>query len=196
MVYIENMLLEISEKIEASRINERSAEWAELDQKATFGFEKSNDSSSIHSQLAKAKKQKLSFINQVEPYQKESRQLMKNLVDRSSVMNLEKTRLVEEYVSTLESFDRAFTSIKKQGTEDITGQLTNTIVKSVGAEGEFGRRLIALESEIIERERLLEIRKDEMRQGVKLTMKMEDSATRKNEIEKRETREEAWRMTT
>jgi len=163
-------------------------EWAELDYQLENGFEKSHDSSSITDRIAKAKKNKDLFLNTVEPYQKESRLLMKHLIDRQTRINIEKAKLVDTYVDAMEAVDQSFTRVKKHGNEDVDHQIIDTIVRSQTNNGELARRLIELDSQIDEMKRSVEAKKKEIRQGVKYTMGIQHSLDMKRENELRHER--------
>jgi hypothetical protein len=178
-----NMLLDASQRINNSTINERSVEWAELDYQLENGFEKSHDSSSITDRIAKAKKNKEHFLNSVEPYQKDSRLLMKHLIDKQSRINIEKAKLIDSYIEKMEAVDQGFTEVKKQGNEDVDEQIIETIVRSQANNGELARRLIELESQVDEMKRFVEEKKKEIRQGVKYTMGIQHSLDMKRESE-------------
>lgn len=178
-----NMLLDASQRINNSTINERSVEWAELDYQLENGFEKSHDSSSITDRIAKAKKNKEHFLNSVEPYQKDSRLLMKHLIDKQSRINIEKAKLIDSYIEKMEAVDKGFTEVKKQGNEDVDEQIIETIVRSQANNGELARRLIELESQVDEMKRFVEEKKKEIRQGVKYTMGIQHSLDMKRESE-------------
>ena len=177
------MLLDASQRINNSTVNERSAEWAELDYQLEHGFDKSHDSSSITDRIAKAKKNKEHFLNAVESYQKDSRLLMKHMIDRQMRVNIEKTKLIESYVETMEAVDQGFTEVKKQGNEDVDEQIIDTIVRSQTNNAELARRLIELESQVDETKRFVEAKKKEIRQGVKYTMGIQHSLDMKRESE-------------
>ena len=177
------MLLDASQRINNSTVNERSAEWAELDYQLEHGFDKSHDSSSITDRIAKAKKNKEHFLNAVESYQKDSRLLMKHMIDRQIRINIEKTKLIESYVETMEAVDQGFTEVKKQGNEDVDEQIIDTIVRSQTNNAELARRLIELESQVDETKRFVEAKKKEIRQGVKYTMGIQHSLDMKRESE-------------
>lgn len=175
--------MDASQRINNSTINERSVEWAELDYQLENGFEKSHDSSSITDRIAKAKKNKEHFLNSVEPYQKDSRLLMKHLIDKQSRINIEKAKLIDSYIEKMEAVDKGFTEVKKQGNEDVDEQIIETIVRSQANNGELARRLIELESQVDEMKRFVEEKKKEIRQGVKYTMGIQHSLDMKRESE-------------
>jgi hypothetical protein len=183
------MLLDIGNRINTSTVNEKSFEWAELDLQLESGFNKSHDSSSITDRIAKAKKNKEHFFNTVEPYQKDSRLLMKHMIDRTAQLNLEKIRLLESYIGTMETVDQGFTEIKKKGNEEVDEQIIETVVRSQTNNGELARRLIELESQVAETKRTVEEKKKEIRQGVKYTMGIQHSLDMKKENELRQGRE-------
>jgi hypothetical protein len=182
------MLLDVGQRINNSTVNERSVEWAELDYQLENGFDKSHDSSSITDRIAKAKKSKEHFLNTVEPYQKDSRLLMKHLIDRQTRINLEQAKLVDSYVETMEAVDQAFTEVKERGVEDVDKQIIDEVVRGQTNTGDLARRLIELESHIDEVKRAVEAKKKEVRQGVKYTMGIQHGLDKKRESELKQTR--------
>lgn len=136
----------------------------------------------VQKKIIKEDKQQTSFVKPLESYQFSTKELTKVYIKHSTMLNVEKYKLIYEYLQFAQKLDSIFSEMKDLSNDNMQDQIIATLVKSQDQNIDLNRRLLDLQTEILMVQSMIDQDKQVLISGTKYTMQKAMELEKKREV--------------
>lgn len=160
-----------------------SRDWFESDLYDASKLNKSVEESGLMApkRVRKDEKQNTSFVKPVESYQLETKALGKHLIGSKTILNVEKFKILSDYLERAQYMDNIFSEMKIQGNETREDEIIKTLFRNKEQNTDMNRTLLDLQTEISMLLSAIEQEKQVLKDGTKLIMEKSKEHEKKRE---------------